>query len=317
MLRFCFFGLILISFFCFSCRQQPQANQAASVPESDSSLIARTKTSFKSVIGIPFTEVYRRFANGVSFNAQGYQLKPSWKINFKSDTLVAVFSPIKLRFYDLPLTLDHDSIFTFSGTWFKAKKINKDSLKFQVLEVKNKIINWKASNVYVTFYAKEYLRKQHFSIEKLRQTTKNDTAYIRNLIRKTSQDSTKTFAAQQPVILTSKTTNVKVTDAKLKAKDLDNYYVPETLFYPEYQVTINKAYANFYHTFAVRVDAKGQLHFLEPMEQMLPDEKENTVKVMKGIMDGYLKLYLDITPGKTLSIPHNSLILLVVRGYTS
>ncbi len=311
MLRFYFFWFILISVFCFSCRRRPQANQA--VPESDSALIARTKTSFKSVIGIPFTEVYRRFANGVSFNATGYQLKPSWKVNFKSDTLVAVFSPIKLRFYDLPLNLDHDSIFNFSGAWFKARKISKDSLKFQVLEVKNKKINWKGSNVYVTFYAEEYLKKQHLSVEKLRQTTKNDTAYIHDLITKTSHDSTKTFAAQQPVILTSKTANVKVTDARLKAKDLDNYYVPETLFYPEYQVTINKAYADFHHSFAVRVDAKGQLHFVEPMETIIID-REKTIKVMKGIMDGYLTHYLQITPGKTLGIPHDSLILVEVRG---
>lgn len=304
--------LILLSVFCFSCKRKIQ--QSGQIEESGSSRIARTKTSFKSVTGIPFTEVYRRFANGVSFNAQGYQLKPSWKINFKSDSLVAVFSPVKLRFYDLPLTLDHDSIFNFSGAWFKARKISKDSLKFQVLEVNNKNINWKGSNVYVTFYAEEYLKKQHFSVEKLRQTTKNDTAYIRDLIAKTSSDPAKTFAAQQPVILTSKTTNVKVTDAKLKAKDLDNYYVPETLFYPEYSVTINKAYADFHHSFAVRVDTKGRLHFVEPMEMMLPGEEENTIKIMKGVMDGYLTHYLQITPGKTLGIPHDSLILVDVKG---
>ncbi|WP_299289654.1 hypothetical protein [uncultured Mucilaginibacter sp.] len=309
--------LILFSVCCFSCQQKQSAGQTSASPakpESDSALIARTKTSFKSVIGIPFTEVFRRFANGVSFNAQGFQLKPSWKINFKADTLVAVFSPIKKRFYDLPLNLDHDSLFTFAGAWFKARKISKDSLKFQVLDVNNKIINWKNSNVYVTFYADPYLKKQHFSVEKLRQTTKKDTAYIQELARQSSLDPKKIFAAQKPVVLKSKSPNVVVANAKLKAKDLDNYYVPETLFYPEYEITINKAYADFYHTFAVRVDAKGQLHFVEPMENMLPDEQQNTIKVMKGIMDGYLKLYLNITPGKTLGIPHDSLILLVVRG---
>jgi hypothetical protein len=312
-----FFGLILLAVFCFSCRQQPQANQTATpaAPESDSALIARTKTSFKSVLGIPFTEVYRRFANGVSFNAQGYQLKPSWKINFKSDTLVAVFSPIKLRYYDLPLNLDHDSIFNFSGAWFKAKKVTKDSLRFQVLEVKNKIINRKASNVYVTFYAEKYLKKQHLSAENLKRTTKKDTAYIRDLAKQASLDPKNIFAAQQPVQLKSKSPNVSVTNAKLKAKELDNYYVPETLFYPEYEVTINKAYADFYHTFAVRVDAQGQLHFVEPMEAAIdPEEQKNTIKVMKGIMDGYLTHYLQITPGKTLGISHDSLILVVVRG---
>lgn len=312
MAKICFPIVFLICIFCISCKRNIQSKQ---FEESDSSRIARTKTSFKNVIGIPFTEVYRRFTNGVSFNATGYQLKPSWKINFKSDTLVAVFSPIKKRFYDLPLNLDHDSIFTFAGAWFKARKISKDSLKFQVLEVKNKNINWKGSNVYVTFYAEDFIKNiLHTDTEKLRQTTKKDTAYIRELILKTGLDSTKTFAAQQPVILTSKTANVKVTDAKLKAKGLDTYYIPETLFYPEYQVTINKAYADFHHSFAVRVDTKGQLHFVEQMETMSPGEEENTIKVMKGIMDGYLTHYLQITPGKTLGIPHNILILVDVRG---
>lgn len=317
MLRFRLLMLVLFSVYCFSCQQKQHERQSSASPakpESDSALIARTKTSFKSVLGIPFTEVYRRFDNGVSFNAQGFQLKPSWKINFKADTLVAVFSPIKKRFYDLPLNLDHDSIFNFSGSWFKAKKVDKDSLKFQVLDVNNKVINWKNSNVYVTFYADPYLKKQHLKVEKLRETTRKDTAYIRELAKQASLDPKKIFSAQQPVVLKSKSPNVVVTNAKLKAKDLDNYYVPETLFYPEYEVTINKAYADFYHTFAVRVDAKGQLHFVEPMENLLPDEQESTIKVMKGIMDGYLKLYLNITPGKTLGIPHDSLILLVVRG---
>lgn len=314
MIKFDILILILLSVLCFSCKRRIQSGQ---FEESDSSRIARTKTSFKSVTNIVYVEVYRRFANNISFNTQGYQLKPSWKINFLSDTLVSVFSPVKKRFYDLPLTLDHDSIFNMSGAWFRARKISKDSLKFQVLDVKNKHINWKNSNVYVTFYAEDYLKNQHLNVEKLRQTTKKDTDYIKSLALASNRDQKKIFAAQQPVFLNSKSLNVTVTDAKLKAKILDSYYIPETLFYPEYNVTIHKAYADFYHSFAVLVDANGQMHFIEPMEAMLPDENEHVIKIMKAIMDGYLAHYLQITPGKTLSIPHNSRILLVVRGYKS
>lgn len=313
MAKFCFPIVILICVFCFSCKRKIQSQQ---LEESDSSRIARTKTSFKPVLGIHFIEVYRRFANGVSFNAQGYQLKPSWKFYFVADTTVSLYSDIKNRYYKMPVTLDHDSLFNMGGAWFRARKISKDSLKFQVLEVKNKIINWKNANVYVTFYSDEYLKKQKLVVEKLRQTTKKDTEYVKALALASSQDPKKIFAAQQPVMLTSKSANVIVTDAKLKAKILNSYYIPETLFYPEYSVTINKAYADFYHTFAVKVDAKGQMQFVEPMEAMIdPDETANTIKVMKGIMDGYLAHYLQITPGKTLGIPHDSLILLVVRGY--
>lgn len=305
--------LIFISISDFSCKQKQKENRTAS--ETNEELIARTKTSFKTVTGIPFTEVYRRFDTGLSFNAQGYQLKPSWKIIFLSDTLASVFSPVKKRFYDLPVSLDHDSIFNMAGTWLKAKKINKDSLKFQVLDVNNKIISWKKSNVFVTFYADPYIKDiLHTNPETLRQPTKKDTAYIRSMATASGQDPNKIFAAQQPVVLKSKSAAVAVANAKLKAKVLDSYYIPETLFYPEYNVTINKAYADFYHTFAVRVDTKGQMHFVEPMEVLLPDERENTIKVMKGIMDGYLTHYLQITPGRTLGIAHDSLILLVVRG---
>ncbi|WP_419800547.1 hypothetical protein [Mucilaginibacter sp.] len=313
MLNFRFSRLILFVLILFSCRQNPQKTQSVPGTETNEQLIERTRTTFKNVINIPYTEVYRRFASGISFNAQGFQLKPSWKITFLSDTSVSVFSPIKLRYYNLPLVLDHDSMFSMAGAWFKARKISKDSLRFQVLSVRNKIINWKNSNVYVTFYAEDYLKKQHVNVEKLRSTTKSDTAYIQKLADASALDSTKIFAAQQPVSLKSNSANVQVTNAKTKAKDLNSYYIPETLFYPEYNVTINKAYADFYHSFAVRVDAKGRLHFVEPMETMV-DDPENTIKVIKGIMDGYLAHYLQITPGKTLGIPHDSLILLVVRG---
>ncbi len=316
MINFRFLILLLFVSICFSCKQNPQKTEPQA-PETNEQLIQRTKTTFKTVTGIRFTEVYRRFANGVSFNAQGYQLKPSWKIIFVSDTSVSVFSPVNLRYYDLPLVLDHDSIFSMAGAWFKARKISKDSLRFQVLSVKNKIINWKNSNVYVTFYAEDYLKNQHLSAEKLRQNTKSDTAYIRKLANASALDSARIFAAQQPVSLKSNSPNVLITNAKTKAKDLDSYYIPETLFYPEYQITINKAYADFHHSFAVRVDAKGQLHFVEPMETMLPDDREQVIKIMKAIMAGYLAHYLQITPGKTLGIPHDSLILVDVRGNKS
>lgn len=317
MLNFRFFLLIFVAMICFSCKQNPEKSKSSSAAETNEEFIERTKTTFKTVTGIHFTEVYRRFANDVSFNAQGYQLKPSWKIVFLSDTAVSVFSPVKKKYYDLPLTLDHDSIFSMAGAWFKARKISKDSLRFQVLEVKNKQINWKNSNVYVTFFAEDFLKKQHFEVEKLQRTTAKDTAYIQSLANTSAQDPAKIFAAQQPVVLQSKSDYVLITNAKLKAKNLDSYYIPETLFYPEYNVTIRKAYADFYHTFAVKVDAKGQLHFVEPMEMMMPGEQEHTIKIMKGIMDGYLAHYLQITPGKTLGIPHDSLILLIVRGNKS
>ncbi len=319
MKNFRFLLLILIPICCFSCKQKPNENLSIKTEqETNEQLIARTKTSFKSVLNIRYIEVYRRFDNGVSFNAQGYQLKPSWKFYFVADTTVQLYSDIKKRYFDMPVTLDHDSLFSMGGAWFRARKISKDSLFFQVLSVKNKRINWKNSNVYVTFYAEGFLKnKLHQKAEKLQQTTKKDTAYIQALAAASARDPKKIFAAQQPVAFISKSKNVTVTNAKLSAKILNSYYIPETLFYPEYSVKISKAYADFHHSFAVKINAKGQMQFIEPMETMLPDQQENTIKVMKGILDGYLTHYLDIVPGKTLGIPHDSLILLDVRGSKS
>jgi hypothetical protein len=35
---------------------------------------------------------------------------------------------------------------------------------------------------------------------------------------------------------------------------------------------------------------------------------------MKGIVDGYLKAYLDVKPGTTLGIPHPCFIIVNVNG---
>ena len=48
---------------------------------------------------------------------------------------------------------------------------------------------------------------------------------------------------------------------------------------------------------------------------MMPEFAKSTIEVMKGITDGYLKLYLNAKPGKTLGIPHTSIVLLNVTGY--
>ena len=89
---------------------------------------------------------------------------------------------------------------------------------------------------------------------------------------------------------------------------------------PEYNITIHKAYENFDYSFYVYVDDNGQMHFKESVVAYGAyghQYKAIYDQVMKGIIQGYLQLYLDITPGKTLSIPHTSSILLNVKGYTN
>jgi hypothetical protein len=47
---------------------------------------------------------------------------------------------------------------------------------------------------------------------------------------------------------------------------------------------------------------------------MEPEFKAQTLRAMQGIVDGYHKLYLNLTPGKTLGLPHSSVIILNVWG---
>ena len=42
----------------------------------------RNKNLLKSILGIHYTEVTRRFDNGLSFSPVGYQLVPEWKMSF-------------------------------------------------------------------------------------------------------------------------------------------------------------------------------------------------------------------------------------------
>jgi hypothetical protein len=83
---------------------------------------------------------------------------------------------------------------------------------------------------------------------------------------------------------------------------------------PTYNITIKKAYDSFNYIFTAYVDEKGALIFRKSNQEMMPEFKEATISAMKGITDGYLKAYLDITPGKTLGIPHNSIVILNVTG---
>ena len=50
------------------------------------------------------------------------------------------------------------------------------------------------------------------------------------------------------------------------------------------------------------------------LSPILPEYKATYEQVMKGLIDGYLHHYLDITPGNTLGIAHASSILLNVTG---
>ena len=46
----------------------------------------------------------------------------------------------------------------------------------------------------------------------------------------------------------------------------------------------------------------------------MPEFEERTKKNIRAIIVGYLAAYLKVTPGRTLSMPHCSIIILHVTG---
>ncbi len=86
---------------------------------------------------------------------------------------------------------------------------------------------------------------------------------------------------------------------------------------PTYHIVIHKAYDDFAYTFTAYVDEKGNIIFRKSAQMMSPEFAKSTVETMKAITDGYLKLYLNVTPGKTLGIPHTTAYFFECRGKQS
>lgn len=302
LLKHCFYFLfILIAVSCYSCKYKLNELQ--------------NQASFKSVAGINYTEVRRSFESGLIFNQYGYQLEPVWRMAFLSDKEASVYDPDKKQFYKFEVTLDHDSIFNVSGTWLKATSISKDSLKFQVLKVEGKTVYYVKSNVYMIFYADNYIKNiLHTTPEELRKPQRRDTLFAEKRIAKVNDSLDGTFSARTPPDLKSTSPRVSVVKEKVQADIMNKFDKSDEYMYPEYTVTVNKAYEDFSYKIVAIVDTKGDMHFLWSLIAIMPEFKESTIHAIKGIIDGYLKTYVRVTPGTTLGIPHNCSVTLNLVG---
>ncbi|RYE21359.1 MAG: hypothetical protein EOP51_15810 [Sphingobacteriales bacterium] len=273
------------------------------------------KPTFKSVWGIRYTEVKRRLANGLSFDSYGFQQEPSWRLRFANDDSVHIYSPEHDRFYYFPLTFDHDSAVNMARTWLRVKKVTKDSLVFLVMKVEDKTIYLNAAKLYMTFYADDYINnKLKTTAEMLKRPSKADTAYIRKMAQYVNTHPDTAFAARQPVVIKSRAPNVTVEKVQVKAEAINHVELSDAYMSPEYNIIINKAYDDFNYSFTVLVNDKGVMQFGQSMVFLGEDFKEDHLRVMKGIMNGYLKVLLTIKPGTTLGIPHTSAVILNVKG---
>jgi hypothetical protein len=272
--------------------------------------------SFKSVEGISYTEISRRLKNGLSFTEDGFQLEPQWKLQFVSDDSVSIYSFDKKAFLNFPLTRGYDSVLNTARTWLKLRKMSKDSLVFEVLKSEADSIDIRGAEVYMTFYANNYIQNVlHSNIATVRQSSRRDSLFIRSLVNQANINYKKAFAARQPAVLVSKSPAIKVNKWKAEGDILNNFDTSDDYFNPSYSIIINKAFENFFYSFSIYVDDMGQMHYGKPLVAFSGKGYEDAyISSSKAVMDRYLKHYLQVTPGKTLNMLHTSIINIHVEG---
>ncbi|WP_316840966.1 hypothetical protein [Pedobacter gandavensis] len=273
--------------------------------------------SFDTIKGIKYHEVKRRFSTGLSFNEMGFQQEPSWIIQFKSNDSIMAYSPQKKRMQTFFLQYDHGDVYNFAKEWFRIKKISKDSVLMQRLQVtKREIAKDIRSDVNITYYSEDYIQNVlKTTPEALQKPTKADTLYIQKLTAASNQkpaDVKLAFAGRQPVVFQSLSDMIKV--EKLSVVDRINGKTEAyDYLFPEYRIDIFKAYEDFGYDFSAIVDAKGKM-YLGKFRVSDPENYEPRKKTLEAIINVYLQNLLKIKPGTTLGIPHSSEVNLRISG---
>jgi hypothetical protein len=289
-----------------SCNSKPVAKKE----------VPKTRLSFTDIKGIKYYEVKRRFSTGLSFNEIGFQQEPTWMIQFISNDSVSAYSPQKNRMQSFFLLYDHGDVYNFAKEWFRFKKITKDSLVFQRLQLNNKVIAKDIrSDVNITYYSEDQIKRLNTTAAILQRPTARDTAYIQQLSDRSNRNPANidsAFAGRQPVSF--KPLSKSITVEKLSSVDVlvgrtESY----DYLFPRYKIIIYRAYKDFAYEFTAVVDAKGKIH-LGKFYGEIPEYHEVRKKVLKGIIDVYLQNLLKTTPGSTLGIPHSSEITIQVSG---
>lgn len=276
---------------------------------------SRPKPSFKQIIAIDYVEVKRQFETGLSFNDQGYQLHPSWRLNLLSSDSIKLYNPQENRYYNFHVLFDHDSVINMARVWLKVKHVSSDSLIFQVLRLNGRVINDERSSVFMTFYSNKFIKNiLKTNAEKLKIPSLDDTLFIKSKIISSRNNTKKAFAATSPVEFKSRSSILKVIHRPGKVDDFNYITESDDYLLPQFEIEISKAYNDFNYSFSIVVDDKAKLHFRKSLVYLMPEFEEKRIEIMKGIMNVYLQNLLEITPGKTLGLPHSSIIEIYVKG---
>lgn len=300
LLAFCLITMLM------ACQQEKPAKKE----------IKDFKSSIESVKGIRYTEVKRRFSNGLSFDTTGFQQEPSWIIEFYSADTILAWDPAQQKMQGFHLHHDHKDVYNFAKEWFRFKSVNKDSLVFQRLQVNAKAIaDDIRSDVNMTFYADSYIKKSGTTAADLQRPSKADTTFIKQMIDRAGRNPTNAdsvFAGRIPVQLTPRDNRIQV--KKISTVDrLNGRTEAYDYLYPRFRIIIPGAYKDFGYEFNVLVDSTGKMS-LGKFYMNMSEYKENRKKVLQGIIDVYFANLLIIKPGTTLGLPHSSEITVSVKG---
>lgn len=312
-------SLVATALICFnlfsSCSNDRGKNTAESA--ADKPAATKGRLSFLHLKGIKYTEVKRRFSNGLSFDEQGFQQEPSWEIEFFSNDSILAYSPQKKIMQGFHLHYDHGDVYNFAKEWFRIKYADKDSLVFQRLHVMNKeIASDIRSDVNITYYAQDYIANVlQTTAKKLQEPSKADSTFIQQLSDRSnrnpaSRDSA--FAARKPVVFKSLSNIIQVEKLSM-IDELKGRTVSYDYLYPKYKMVISNSYKDFSHDFMAVVDQHGKIH-LSNILGILPEDYDTKKKVIEGIIDVYLQNLLKIEPGTTLNIPHSSEVNILISG---
>ena len=273
--------------------------------------------SFMSVKGVRYYEVKRRFSNGLSFHKSGFQLEPSWILEFISNDSVSAWSPERYQWFKFPVVFDHDSVYNFAREYFRIKHLSKDSLLMQRLEVKSlAVVTGEASDVNLTFYSKDYIFKNlHSNPERLQQPNSRDSIFVKQMVAKSNRNPMNidsAFGARVPVRFLPLSKVVSVVKKKA-TNGLTEVSIAENYLYPEYTLKINHAYKDFSYMCSAIVDARGNIKTIL-VQGVLPEYEDNARKVIDGILAVYVQNLFKVIPGQTLGLAHSSEIQLYLVG---
>ncbi|SKB29417.1 hypothetical protein [Daejeonella lutea] len=272
--------------------------------------------TFTAVKGIKYSEVHRRFHNGLSFHESGFQLEPEWEVYFSADDSIKIYSPERKQYMPYRIFHSHKALFHFARDWFRVKHVSKDSLVLQVMELESRVVKEELSNVYMTLYSHDFINNVlKTTAEKLREPSREDSLFVKYRAIQANSDPDSLFAARNPVVLKSKSKLLEVVKTNSLADPYLGYISrSEEYLYPEYKIKIDKAYQDFQYSFQVIVDHNGKMVFKNFLVVVMPEFLETKTRVAKGIIDVYLKNLLEVIPGNTLGYPHSSVINLHVKG---